>query len=188
MPLTAAHATAARSLALLLGATILVACAGSGDASTTDESTATPPSSAGGAPGAQTQAATLASAGAIDTLAVATWKTPTCGCCSQWVEYMRKHGYRVSATDVANVAPVKRQHGLPEDMESCHTSLIGGYVVEGHVPVEDIRRMLAERPDIIGIAAPGMPQGSPGMETGIVQKYNVMAIGKDGSKKVWSAH
>ena len=168
----------ARSLALTLGAALLVACAGSGDASPSDAPAAAAPATA----------ATLTAAGTTDTLAVATWKTPTCGCCSAWVDYMRKHGYRVSATDVADVGPVKRQHGLPEDMESCHTSLIGGYVVEGHVPVEDIRRMLAERPNIIGIAAPGMPHGSPGMESGIVHKYNVMAIGKDGSKTVWAAH
>jgi hypothetical protein len=101
---------------------------------------------------------------------------------------MRENGFRVAVTDVAQLAPVKRTYGVADDVATCHTGVIGGYFVEGHVPAEDVRRLLRERPDIIGIAVPGMPQGSPGMETGTLEPYEVIAIAKDGSRKVWATH
>jgi hypothetical protein len=123
-----------------------------------------------------------------DSSLITVYKTPTCGCCALWVDHMRANGFRVAVTDVAQLGPVKQTHGVPSDMATCHTGKIGGYFVEGHVPAEDVRRMLRERPDIIGIAVPGMPNGSPGMETGTVDSYDVIAIGKDGSRKVWATH
>jgi hypothetical protein len=119
---------------------------------------------------------------------MAVYKTPTCGCCRLWVDHVRHAGFHVTTTDVADVGPVKATHRVPAELQSCHTALIGGYVVEGHVPAADIQRLLKERPDIIGIAVPGMPSGSPGMENGLTEKYEVIAIGKDGSRKVWATH
>ena len=123
-----------------------------------------------------------------DSSLITVYKSPTCGCCANWVDHMREHGFRVAVTDVADMQPVKRTYKAPEGATSCHTGVIGGYFVEGHVPAEDVRRLLRDRPDIIGIAVPDMPQGSPGMETGTVEKYDVIAIGKDGSRKVWATH
>jgi hypothetical protein len=184
---TPRHAARARIVLLVLGSSIIAACGGSsGNASIVDSGAALAGASATAAHSTSSHAA--APADVNDSLLVRTWKSPTCGCCGKWVDYMRNHGYRVTTTDVADVTPVKREHGVLEKDQSCHTSLIGGYVVEGHVPVEDIRRMLAERPDIVGLAAPGMPAGSPGMETGTTPRYDVIAIGKDGSRKVFATH
>jgi hypothetical protein len=171
----------ARSVALLL----IAACATSGDdLASGDSATIVTPAAAGTAPPATQSAAALQ----IDSLIMTVYKAPTCGCCQKWVDHVRAEGFRATTTDVADVAPVKNTHKVPADLGSCHTALIGGYVVEGHVPAEDIKRLLAERPDIIGIAAPGMPNGSPGMENGRVDRYDVIAIGKDGSRKVWATH
>ena len=129
-----------------------------------------------------------AGAGSVDSLLMTVYKTPTCGCCRLWVDHVRAHGFRATTTDIADVTPVKATHKVPSDLQSCHTALIGGYVVEGHVPAADIQRLLRERPDIIGLAVPGMPSGSPGMENGTVEAYEVIAMGKDGSRKVWAKH
>jgi hypothetical protein len=91
------------------------------------------------------------------------WKSPTCGCCSGWVDYLKHNGYRVQVVEVDDVDPVKQRLGVPQTMQSCHTASIDGYVVEGHVPVEAIDMLLKQRPKVTGIAAPGMPSGSPGM-------------------------
>ncbi len=137
------------------------------------------------APGARTGAAL----NPADSSLITVYKTPTCGCCAEWVDHMREHGFRVAVTDVAQLAPVKRTYAVPSDVATCHTGVIGGYFVEGHVPAEDVRRLLRERPDVIGIAVPGMPQGSPGMEQGApAEKYDVVAIARDGSRKVWASH
>ncbi len=90
-------------------------------------------------------------------------KSPTCGCCEGWITYLRRNGYDVTVHDHDDMAPIKAQAKVPADMQSCHTALIGGYVVEGHVPIEAIDALLSEKPRATGIAAPGMPQGSPGM-------------------------
>lgn len=94
---------------------------------------------------------------------VVVYKSPLCGCCGDWVTYMEKHGYRVEVHETEAVQEVKARLGVPEDMYSCHTAIIGDYVIEGHVPVEAIDKLFAERPKVTGIASPGMPQGSPGM-------------------------
>jgi hypothetical protein len=120
---------------------------------------------------------------------VVVYKSPSCGCCGQWVDYMRRSGYTVTVHDQDDVTPVKRAAGVPDEAASCHTAQIGGYVVEGHVPVEAIRRMLREKPNIVGLAVPGMVAGSPGMEMGNTHPaYNVMAIGRDGHLSVYERH
>lgn len=116
------------------------------------------------------------------------YSDPSCGCCGAWVTYMRAHGYTVTVHQDQSMAVVKARFHVPARAMSCHTALIDGYVVEGHVPVEDIRRLLAERPDAIGLAAPGMPMGSPGMEMGVPERYDVVLIGRDGSTRVFATH
>ena len=118
------------------------------------------------------------------------YKTPTCGCCSNWVDHMKAAGFPIEAVDTTHVdlQGIKRVHGVPAHAASCHTAVVDGYVVEGHVPAEDVARMLRERPDIRGLAVPGMPMGSPGMEGPISQKYDVIAIGKNGEESVWASH
>ena len=92
------------------------------------------------------------------------YKTPTCGCCGNWVNHLRAAGFDVKTTDLPDLTALKRSNGVPQSMASCHTALVGGYVIEGHVPASDIRRLLKERPRVAGLAVPGMPMGSPGME------------------------
>lgn len=92
------------------------------------------------------------------------FKSPTCGCCNGWIDHLREAGFEVEATDVADTTPIAQRLGVPDSLRSCHTAEIDGYAIEGHVPAADIRRLLAERPDAAGIAVPGMPIGSPGME------------------------
>ena len=122
---------------------------------------------------------------------VTVYKTASCGCCRLWVDHMKANGFEVQAMDVssADVRAVSKAAGLPEDGTSCHTAKIGNYVVEGHVPAADIKRLLKEKPAIAGIAAPGMPMGSPGMEQGGAKEaYDVMAFTKDGKMTVYAKH
>jgi hypothetical protein len=118
------------------------------------------------------------------------YKSPTCGCCSKWVDHMREGGFTVEVTDLSNEAldALKAKHGIPRTAQSCHTGLVNGYVVEGHVPVAEVHRLLKERPSIAGIAVGGMPIGSPGMEVPgqRPQTYNVVAFDKEGAVKVYS--
>lgn len=105
------------------------------------------------------------------------WKSKSCGCCNDWISYMEDHGYAVTVHDVDDVDPLKDELKVPEQARSCHTAKIGGYVVEGHVPVEALDKLLAERPKgVIGIAAPGMPSGAPGMDTD-KEPYPVVTFG-----------
>lgn len=122
---------------------------------------------------------------------VTVYKTSSCGCCRLWVDHLKGNGFDVQAMDVsaADVRAVSKAAGLPEDGTSCHTARVGNYVVEGHVPASDIQRMLKEKPAIAGIAAPGMPMGSPGMEQGGAKEpYDVVAFTKDGKMTVYAKH
>ena len=101
----------------------------------------------------------LALAGPLITV----YKTPNCGCCVKWVEYLRKEGFEVKAINRDDLAPIKQRAGVPQTMSACHTALVDGYVIEGHVPVQAIRQLLQERPNTPGLAVPGMPANSPGM-------------------------
>lgn len=121
---------------------------------------------------------------------VVVYKSPTCGCCGDWIDYMRESGFEVEVHDLADVRPVKDQNGVAPMLRSCHTALVGGYVLEGHVPAEQVTRMLAERPAIRGLAVPGMPIGSPGMDEGYDrstwQDYDVVAFDADGGTEVYA--
>lgn len=120
--------------------------------------------------------------------ALAVYSDPSCGCCGAWVDYLRAQGYTVTVHQDQPMAAVKARLGVPPGTTSCHTAVIDGYVVEGHVPVEDVRRLLAERPDARGLTAPGMPMGSPGMEMGAPERYDVVLIGRDGSTRIFASH
>jgi hypothetical protein len=122
--------------------------------------------------------------------AVQVYKDPTCGCCALWVEHLRKAGFTATVTDVDDMAAIKAKHGVPGGVRSCHTALVGGYVLEGHVPAEDVQRLLRQRPGIVGVGVPGMPIGSPGMEVAGVkpQKYDVLAFNKAGETHVFASH
>ncbi len=104
------------------------------------------------------------------------YKSPECGCCHVWVGYLRENGFDVRVKDMDDVTSVKNRFGVPDDLWSCHTAVIGGYAVEGHVPVEAINRLLAEKPRIKGIALPGMPSGSPGMPGPKTEKFIIYTI------------
>lgn len=122
---------------------------------------------------------------------VVVYKSPTCGCCSNWVQHLRTAGFVVEAHDVtdARLSAVAAEAGVTDDLRSCHTAKVDGYTVEGHVPAADIQKMLKERPKIAGIAAPGMPMGSPGMEQGGQKDaYDVVAFTKTGTKSVYAKH
>jgi len=110
------------------------------------------------------------------------YKSPWCGCCADWASYMKDNGFSVIQIDVEDINIYKQRYGIPYELSSCHTALVDGYVIEGHVPVADVWSLLRERPDIIGLTVPGMPIGSPGMEQGsLVQAYDVLAIRRDGT-------
>ncbi|GAB4359529.1 MAG: DUF411 domain-containing protein [Immundisolibacter sp.] len=119
---------------------------------------------------------------------VAVYKTARCGCCVGWVEHLQAAGFQTQVHDVADLAAVKEQLGVPRALGSCHTATVGGYVIEGHVPAADIRRLLAQRPPGSGLAVPGMPVGSPGMAYGDrVDRYQVLLWG-DGEERVFAQH
>ena len=124
----------------------------------------------------------------VQTPLVEVYKSKTCGCCSKWVDHMRAAGFRVNATDVPDVNVYKQQYGLPPQLASCHTAVVDGYVIEGHVPADDVIRMLRERPEIKGIAVPGMPLGSPGMESSNPERYETIAFDSQGRQAVYAVH
>jgi hypothetical protein len=121
---------------------------------------------------------------------VAVFKSPTCGCCAKWNEHMSAAGYAVTSRDMTDMTAVKDEHRVPSSLRSCHTALVGGYVIEGHVPSDVVAKLLAERPKgVVGIAVPGMPAGSPGMESadGFKTPYQVMAFTQDGQSRVYAS-
>ena len=121
---------------------------------------------------------------------VEVYKDPGCGCCANWVKHLQAHGFVTRVTDTKDLASFKTQHQVPTQARSCHTALVDGYVIEGHVPAADVQRLLKERPSVLGLAVPGMPIGSPGMEVAGMKaaSYNVMSFDRDGELKVYSAH
>lgn len=121
-------------------------------------------------------------------VAVTVYKSPSCTCCSKWVDHMRKEGFTVTTHDVDDVAPFKRDVGVPEKLESCHTAVVEGYVLEGHVPAADVRRLLAEKPKVVGLAVPGMVTGSPGMEGGTPERYDVVSFDARARTTVFASH
>ena len=117
------------------------------------------------------------------------YKNASCQCCSRWAAHLRNAGFKVETHIVSSLTLLKSQTGVPQDLRSCHTAIVDGYVVEGHVPLSDIQRLLAERPSAKGLAVPGMPVGSPGMEQGNRHdSYDVMLFDEDGDATVYASH
>ena len=120
---------------------------------------------------------------------VAVFKSPTCGCCAKWNAHMTAAGYTVNSTDRVDMSAVKDEQHVPAALRSCHTAVVAGYVLEGHVPADVVDKLLAEKPaGVVGLAVPGMPMGSPGMESadGAKTPYTVMAFTKDGQSRVYA--
>lgn len=125
------------------------------------------------------------------TVLVEVWKSPTCGCCKDWITHLQANGFRAQVHEVGNTAARARLK-VPQELGSCHTAWVGGYAIEGHVPAADIHRLLKERPDAIGLAVPGMPLGSPGMDGPAYDHredpYEVLLIARDGSTRVFNRY
>ena len=120
---------------------------------------------------------------------VTVYKSPTCGCCTKWVTYLEDNGYPVKAIDTTTMDEVKASLGLSDNrLKSCHTAVVDGYIVEGHVPVSDIERLISEKPDIKGLTAPGMPMNSPGMASIEPQGYDVYSFDQQGNIEVYSRY
>ena len=129
----------------------------------------------------------LGQSGPADTVAsIHVYKSPTCGCCVKWVEHLEEAGFEVTVEDVNDVVAVKTAMGVPGDLGSCHTATVGDYVIEGHVPAENIKELLADAPDVAGLAVPGMPIGSPGMEGPNARPYDVLAFDEAGNRGVFA--
>ncbi len=143
------------------------------------------PAAEASAAGPAAEAAAPAEAGAATTITV--YKSPTCGCCKKWVDHLREHGFEVVTHDTDEIGQVKAASGVPGELASCHTAIVDDYVIEGHVPADAIRRLLEERPQVAGLAVPGMPMGSPGMEGSYEDRYDVLAFDRDGKTTVYES-
>ncbi len=121
---------------------------------------------------------------------LAVYKTPVCACCTAWVDHMRAAGFEARVSELPSLRSLRSTQGVPEALASCHTALIGGYVLEGHVPAEDVRKLLAERPKAVGLAVPAMPLGSPGMEMphGRREPFDTLLILEGGGTRVFARH
>jgi hypothetical protein len=114
------------------------------------------------------------------------YKDPNCGCCSKWIEHMSKNGFVITVRDVSSMDEIKKTMRVPAALQSCHTGVIDRYVIEGHVPADVVKKFIAAKPAAIGLAVPGMPSGSPGMEGGRVDKYDIVSFDRDGKTTVFA--
>ncbi|MGN6392206.1 MAG: DUF411 domain-containing protein [Gemmatimonadales bacterium] len=129
-------------------------------------------------------------AGGTSGTAITVYKSPTCGCCAKWVDHLRANGFTPTVHDEDDMDKMKDEMGVPKAVRSCHTALLGSYLIEGHVPASDLDRLIAQRPDVAGLAVPGMPGGTPGMaEPGApADPYDVLSFGKDGKTAIFAHH
>ena len=120
---------------------------------------------------------------------VVVYKTPSCGCCKEWVKHLQENGFRVEVHDRNDLTPIKKQLGVPGNLQSCHTAKVGNYVVEGHVPADDNKLLLKEKPNVVGLTVPGMPHGSPGMDMGPRKDpYDVLTFKSGGKTDIFSSY
>ena len=175
---------------VLLAATFFLGtgCSGGDPAPSDAAATPTPAQTVASGDVAPLPARTAHPLAATGDSTVTVYKSPTCGCCRDWVQHMKDAGFTVVSVDTSDMNAVKHTHGVSGDIGSCHTALVGGYVLEGHVPAADVKRLLAERPAIVGLAVPGMPVGSPGMEGVYKQKYDVVAFDRTGGRSVFASY
>jgi len=123
-----------------------------------------------------------------ETVSITVYKSPTCKCCNKWVQHLEDNGFNVNTVNKFDMKSIKSQESVPRQLASCHTAVVGDYVIEGHVPAADIKRLLNEQPAIAGLSVPGMPMGSPGMEGARKDAYNVLTLTKNGDSTVFSKY
>lgn len=116
------------------------------------------------------------------------FKSPTCGCCGKWIKHLQQNGFQVNIHEVNDIPAARKKLGMPDQLGSCHTAQVGGYVIEGHVPATDILRLLKEKPKALGLAVPSMPPGSPGMESAKPIPYKTLLVQPDNSSSVFAEH
>jgi hypothetical protein len=120
---------------------------------------------------------------------ITVYRSPSCGCCHKWIEHLQSHGFDVDDRMTDAVSQVKAEAGVPQQLSSCHTAFVDGYVIEGHVPADDIKLLLQSRPQVAGLSVPGMPIGSPGMEQGVRKDdFGVLGFQRDGSYELFNIH
>ena len=163
------------------------ACARDGDAKEQASGSAV----AETAPAAASTAASVAAVPASQTselyaTPIKVYKDPNCGCCVEWVKHLRENGFTVETMDMSDLSLLKQKHGITSELRSCHTAVIGDYAIEGHVPADVILKMLKEKPAIAGLAVPGMPMGSPGMEGATRERYDVLTFDRAGRTTVYA--
>jgi hypothetical protein len=181
----------ALALAFVLWAATSVACAGPDSSAAGEQAALSEPAAPATLADAASAPGTVDAgnpAGALPLVTV--HKSPSCGCCGAWVEHMRSAGFEVEVRDTNDLDPIKQSLGVPANKASCHTAQVGDYFVEGHVPADDVKRLLSEKPEARGLAVPGMPAGSPGMEVppGHEQPYAVELVAADGTSSTFAEH
>jgi len=126
---------------------------------------------------------------AVSDKEITVYRSPTCGCCGKWIDHVKQNRFIVKDIVSNDMQAIKQKYGVPANLASCHTAVVDGYIVEGHVPATDIEKLLETKPDVVGISAPGMPMGSPGMEMGgRADDFDVMSFDKAGNVKVFAEH
>ena len=125
---------------------------------------------------------------AVQGEALVVYKDPNCECCAKWVQHMKANGFKPSVTETAQVDAIKKRYHVGDELRSCHTSVVGGYVIEGHVPAADVKRLLREKPKVVGLTIPGMPASAPGMDITPPQPYQVLAFDEKGKTTVYARH
>ena len=126
-------------------------------------------------------------AAAVEGPEILVYKSPTCGCCRKWVDHMTESGFRPTVRDLPELSAIKRDLGVPIALQTCHTAMVEGNVLEGHVPADLVLKLLKEKPRAVGLAVPGMPMGSPGMEGSTRDRYDVLLFRRDGSSEVFAS-
>ena len=172
--------TRQQRIALIIGAVVgIVGCSKDPSPPQTPAAAETPAPASGANP------TTLASNNS-DLIPIKVYKDPSCGCCKDWVKHLEANGFKVETMDMPDMSMVKQKYGVKPEIQACHTATVGGYVVEGHVPADVIKQMLKEKPEIAGVAVPGMPQGSPGMDGATKERYNVLTFDRAGRTTVYA--
>ena len=133
-----------------------------------------------------TQSDTALAASSATLASIKVYKTPTCGCCKAWVEHLEQNGFKAEVVDMPDLSAVKTKYGVAPEHQSCHTAVIGNYTIEGHVPADLIKKLITEKPAIAGLAVPGMPAGSPGMEGATKESYDVLTFDRAGRTTVYA--
>lgn len=179
-----------RGSAFLVTAILLVSCTSTRADTDADRTASSGATSAAETPAPAAPVASQDAPMAAGAPVIAVYKSPSCGCCKNWVDHVKAAGFTVEVHDLDNLSDIKADAGVPATARSCHTAIVGGYALEGHVPAATIQRLLKEKPAIAGLAVPGMPVGSPGMETPgqPADKYDIVAFKADGSTSVYESH